>query len=119
MTNKTAALLSYSRTTDTLPAAKSAGFFFRLMPRPAACALLIAGLATLMPVLTAQPAASQAPVGAIYVVKEGDTLWDISNRLTGNPFNYHSIAGRNRISNPDLIFPGQTLQTPPYSGSSP
>lgn len=55
-----------------------------------------------------QPASSMT----FYVVKEGDTLWDISNRLTGDPFNYRMIAGQNRIQNPDLIFPGQEIQTP-------
>ena len=52
-----------------------------------------------------------------YVVKEGDTLWDISSRLTGDPLNYRTIAGQNRIPNPDLIFPGQQLQAP-QDGSS-
>ncbi len=44
-----------------------------------------------------------------YVVKEGDTLWGISKRFTGNPFNYPSIAGENDIPNPDLIFPEQEI----------
>ena len=47
----------------------------------------------------------------IYVVKEGDTLWEISQRLTGDPLNYRQIAGQNQIPNPDLIFPGQSLRT--------
>jgi len=46
----------------------------------------------------------------VYVVKEGDTLWDISKRFTGNPFNYPRIAGENRIADPDLIFPGQRIR---------
>ena len=46
----------------------------------------------------------------IYVVKEGDTLWDISAHFTGNPFNYPRIAGENKIANPDLIFPGQRIR---------
>ena len=63
-----------------------------------------------------QPIAQSSSPTVLYTVKEGDTLWDISNRFTGNPFNYHAIAGQNRIPNPDLIFPGQRLETP--SGSS-
>ena len=47
----------------------------------------------------------------IYIVKEGDTLWEISQRLTGDPLNYRQIAGLNQIPNPDLIFPGQSLRT--------
>ncbi len=45
----------------------------------------------------------------VYVVKKGDTLWDIAERFTGNPFAYHSIAGDSEIQNPDLIFPGQKV----------
>jgi twitching motility protein PilI len=45
----------------------------------------------------------------VYVVIQGDTLWSISKRFTGNPFNYPRIAGENRIANPDLIFPGQKI----------
>ncbi len=45
----------------------------------------------------------------MYVVVKGDTLWRISERFTGNPFNYPRIAGENRIANPDLIFPGQKI----------
>lgn len=46
----------------------------------------------------------------LYVVKRGDTLWNISQRLTGNPYNYPRIAGSNDIANPDLIFPGQRIR---------
>jgi nucleoid-associated protein YgaU len=46
----------------------------------------------------------------VYVVVHGDTLWSISERLTGSPFNYPRIAGRNKIANPNLIFPGQKIQ---------
>ena len=45
----------------------------------------------------------------IYIVVRGDTLWNISARFTGNPFNYPRIAGKNEIANPDLIFPGQRI----------
>jgi chemotaxis signal transduction protein/nucleoid-associated protein YgaU len=54
----------------------------------------------------------------IYVVKEGDTLWEISQRLTGDPLNYRQIAGQNQIPNPDLIFPGQSLRTSSDSRAS-
>jgi len=50
------------------------------------------------------------PVDAdVYEVQEGDTLWSISERFTGSPFNYPRIAGENRIADPDLIFPGQKI----------
>lgn len=46
----------------------------------------------------------------VYLVVKGDTLWSISERFTGNPFNYPRIAGENKIANPDLIFPGQKIR---------
>jgi chemotaxis signal transduction protein/nucleoid-associated protein YgaU len=46
----------------------------------------------------------------VYVVQEGDTLWSISERFTGNPLNYPRIAGENRIADPDLIFPEQRIR---------
>ena len=46
----------------------------------------------------------------VYVVVKDDTLWSISERFTGNPFNYPRIAGENRIADPDLIFPGQRIR---------
>jgi len=54
----------------------------------------------------AQPASASSQ----YVVKRGDTLWDIAQRFTGDPFNYRNLAGRNLIHDPDLIFPGQIIQ---------
>jgi len=44
-----------------------------------------------------------------YSVKKGDTLWGISKRFTGDPFNYPSIAGENNIVDPDLIYPEQRV----------
>jgi chemotaxis signal transduction protein/nucleoid-associated protein YgaU len=50
------------------------------------------------------------PVGADeYSIKKGDTLWGISKRFTGDPFNYPSIAGENNIVDPDLIYPEQKV----------
>jgi chemotaxis signal transduction protein/nucleoid-associated protein YgaU len=46
----------------------------------------------------------------VYVVVLGDTLWSISARFTGNPFNYPRIAGENKVADPDLIFPGQRIR---------
>jgi chemotaxis signal transduction protein/nucleoid-associated protein YgaU len=46
----------------------------------------------------------------VYVVQESDTLWSISQRFTGSPYNYPRIAGENKIADPDLIFPGQRIR---------
>jgi chemotaxis signal transduction protein/nucleoid-associated protein YgaU len=46
----------------------------------------------------------------VYVVIKGDTLWSISERFTGNPFNYPRIAGENGIADPDFILPGRKIR---------
>ena len=46
-----------------------------------------------------------------YVVKPGDTLSEITLMFTGN-HDFEKIARKNRISNPDLIFPGNLLTLP-------
>ncbi len=50
------------------------------------------------------------PDPAVYQVKQGDTLWSISRRFTGSPYNYPRVARDNGIEDPDLIFPGQKVQ---------
>lgn len=55
------------------------------------------------------PAGSPIESG-VYIVRPGDTLWDISGRFTGKPTNYPRIAGDNRIANPDLIYPDQKIR---------
>lgn len=47
------------------------------------------------------------PSVTIYVVKKGDTLWAIGRRF-GIP--WQQLAETNRLANPRLIFPGQTLE---------
>ena len=52
----------------------------------------------------------------IYVVRPGDTLWDISKRFYGNPLLWPRLWELNSfIDNPHLIYPGQVLSlTPKY-----
>jgi Tfp pilus assembly protein FimV len=47
-----------------------------------------------------------------YVVKEGDTLWDIAARFTGDAQNYRGLAATNGIADPNLITPGQVIRLP-------
>lgn len=54
-----------------------------------------------------------------YRVKTGDTLSEISMRLTGTYKNYLTIAKHNNIVNPDYIFSGQVLFIPENITSEP
>ena len=47
-----------------------------------------------------------------YVVKKGDTLWDIAARFTGDAHNYRRLAATNGIADPNLISPGQVIKLP-------
>ncbi len=63
----------------------------------------------------AEPSAAQAsPAGkGNYIVKQGDTLWDISNTFLKDPFLWPFIWKANpSIVNPDLIYPGTELAMP-------
>ena len=49
-----------------------------------------------------------------HVVKGGDTLWAIAKKYYGNGSQYTNIANANKdkIKNPNLIYPGQKLVIP-------
>jgi len=49
-----------------------------------------------------------------YTVKKGDTLWAIAKKYYGNGSQYPQIfnANKDKISNPNLIYPGQVLTIP-------
>lgn len=48
-----------------------------------------------------------------YVVKKGDTLWDISRTYLRDPFLWPRLWEANRsIANPNLIYPGERLMIP-------
>jgi hypothetical protein len=49
-----------------------------------------------------------------YIIKKGDTLWDISNNELDNPFFWPRLWQENpHIKNPDLIFPNDKIRIPP------
>lgn len=47
-----------------------------------------------------------------WLVKQGDSLWSISNKQYGNPGEWRLIAEANEIDNPRLLKPGQELKIP-------
>ena len=55
-----------------------------------------------------------------YIVQDGDTLWDISNQVLGDPTKFNEIynANANIIAAPELIFPGQELTIGTTSNNS-
>ncbi|MBY5994194.1 LysM peptidoglycan-binding domain-containing protein [Ferrimonas balearica] len=70
--------------------------------------LLLAGLLSLplfADTLTLKPGHPQT-----YVVKKGDTLWDISALFLDDPWRWPKLWGANpQIANPHLIYPGDRL----------
>ena len=74
--------------------------------------------AALIPAPTAEAPAAPAPAPAVeehhvYIIKQGDTLWDIANTFLKDPFLWPFIWKANpSITNPDLIFAGNKLVIP-------
>lgn len=54
-----------------------------------------------------------------HLVVRGNTLWDLAQQFYGNPYDWRRIwdANRERVANPDLIYPGQTLLIPDSEGN--
>ncbi len=61
-----------------------------------------AAMAAMLLIGSAVPASAQS-----YVVKEGDMLWQIAQR---NNTTVNQIVRDNRLSNPNMIYPGQVLE---------
>ena len=57
---------------------------------------------------------SGAPSGGTYTVKKGDCLWNIAKQFLGDGTRYKEIyeLNRDKIVNPNLIYPGQVLTLP-------
>ena len=65
--------------------------------------LLLLILATALPVMAKQE--------QIYTIKQGDTLWGLSQRFIDDPYYWPNIWANNPdITNPHLIFPGQKIR---------
>jgi len=56
----------------------------------------------------------------VYVIEEGDSLWDICNRLLDNPYYWPKLWQLNQyITNPHFIYPGSELHFFPGSDVQP
>ncbi|WP_291915150.1 LysM peptidoglycan-binding domain-containing protein [Limnohabitans sp.] len=63
--------------------------------------------------LKAEAAVREAE-GKTYVVRPGDTLWAIAQRMYGDPYQYKRLFDANPrvLAAPEHIFPGQVLRVP-------
>jgi len=63
---------------------------------------------------TAPRAEPPAPAERTYTVVQGDSLSKIAKRMYGNANDWRRIfeANKDKIENPDLIYPGQVLKIP-------
>ncbi|WP_213686722.1 LysM peptidoglycan-binding domain-containing protein [Acinetobacter sp. WY4] len=69
------------------------------------------------PARNVNPPALKANAPNVYVVKKGDTLWDISKRFLKNPVRWPEIWASNKhVKNPNWIFPGDRLLMCDYQG---
>ena len=88
-------------------------------------ALIMLGTVLLAAMAEAQTSGPGGPVSPSppesgYVVKKGDTLWGIAKSLLSDPFLWPQIWERNPfITNPNRIFPGDTLSVPGREAQAP
>ncbi len=71
-------------------------------------------IAVEVPARPAPTAPAPATTSRTYTVKRGDCLWNIAKKYYGNGSKYTTIynANRDKIKNPNLIYPGQVLTIP-------
>ena len=62
-----------------------------------------------------EPVVPEIPVAGEneYIIKEKDTLFDISSRLYGDPGKWKELYELNKdiLKDPSMIFPGQKIRT--------
>ena len=77
--------------------------------------------ATALPNAVVPPPSARSATTLVYVVQPGDTLWALAARRLGNPLRWHELFALNRgrhqgdgraFVDPNLIYPGWTLQFP-------
>lgn len=45
-----------------------------------------------------------------YVLKEGESLWDVADKEYGNPYLYPTLTILNNLTSPDMIEPGMKIK---------
>lgn len=70
------------------------------------------GAILLLGVLLVDPCNAASEESAILTVARGDALSTLCRRYLKNPQQWPEVARLNRLSNPELIFPGQQLRVP-------
>ena len=74
-------------------------------------AIPILALLIVSSLLIAFPAFAQDKKDDLYVIKKGDTLWDLSDQFLDDPYDWPELWQRNQyITNPHLIYPGNSLR---------
>ena len=74
-------------------------------------------IAEAAPSRNVNPPALKANAPHVYIVKKGDTLWDISKKFLKNPYRWREIWASNKhVKNPHWIFPGDRLLMCTYNG---
>ncbi len=102
-----------------MPTFSALGFKKQLLVL-AVCVSVGAGMVSIAeaaPARNINPPALKAGAPQVYVVKKGDTLWDISKRFLKNPVRWPEIWASNKhVKNPHWIFPGDRLLMCTYNG---
>ncbi len=70
------------------------------------------GVVLLLALAMAGSALAQTPPDARYVVRKGDTLYDLGTRYFVRPGDYQVVARANQIADPRRLRPGSTLVVP-------
>ena len=86
----------------------------KISPNGLARGLLLSALSAALLLTTAHannpPPTVKADAPNRYIVKKGDTLWDISGRYLDSPWRWKEIWATNKqIKNPNLIYPNDIL----------
>ena len=61
---------------------------------------------------TSQEQQANKPLPKTYQVKQGDDLWNISEKIYGSGYNWVDLASANKMENPGLLYVGTKLTVP-------